>query len=198
MRTVQIFGGAPADEPIPEQGSADKWGLNNLWMLHHCRKRYTGWTEWVDCHHHDHIKGRKQCSWSWLTQQTKPVVMWAAHPDIPASKAYELSEVFAAFNTKVFSSSFDWMMARAIYQRFERIDLYGWRMKHVAYEHQVVSGQFWIQQAKDRGIVVVNHSPSSMFDSKTRYPAPVLGPGQKMYGLETTDRALLYRPGKRP
>jgi len=194
MRIVQIMGGAPANEPTPSlPEGAERWGLNNLIIGRGAVPlRFEGWTRWFDLHHIPHIQERKNSMYSWLCEQTKPIYLWAPVPEIPASIAYPLSEVQRHFNgERLFSSSLDWMLALAIYEKFEQIDLYGWRMGSSLYTHQISSGQFWVDQAREAGIVVNSLSHSAL-TTAPRQPKPILKPHHRMYGIETVDRALLY------
>ena len=192
MKTVHIYGGASSDTPPPEQlPGEEKWGINHLWSRAAFRPRYEGWTRWCDLHTDEHIKSRKHSTYNWLCQQTRPIVRFWPDPNMN-TQLYPHAEVRAMFGgTRFFCSSFDWMMALALYESFQRIHLYGWKMSHPVYAHQVKSGQFWIRKALNAGVDLQNHSPSSLFIVKHDLVEPNLS-RCLMYGLETTDRSKLY------
>jgi hypothetical protein len=203
MRLVQLMGGTPtqiACPPRPE--GAHRWGLNNLYRAAMVYQRFQGWTEWFDLHSTEHIQGRRIKGYGWLCQQTKPIYRWVVDPAMPSSVAYPATPVRAAFGgTRLFCSTLDWMLALAIYQEFERIELFGWRMSHPAYQHQISSANWWIAQAQARGIEVAVRGRSmlatldnvGMTTLRVRpVPEIVIPPGCLMYGLETTDRSKLY------
>ena len=187
MSTIQIFGGADCWETVPElPEGAERWGLNNLILKPSLKPRFEGWTRWFDLHTTTHIKARKPNVYPWECQQTKPVVRWAVDSQMPSSVVYPLEAGRDTFdNTRLFVSTFDWLMALAIHIGTERIDLYGWEMSHPHYRHQIHVGRWWLQQAEQRGVVVVNYSRSQLFSA--RYPRPPLDTlvPQRMYGLET-------------
>ncbi len=195
MKVVHLYGGATSSSPLPEfRPGEEKWGINNLWAKVSLKERYEGWTRWFDLHPTEHIQGRKHNIYGWLCQQTKPVVRFWPDPAMPSCVLYEHEQVRAHFgNTRFFCSSFDWLMARAIYEGFAQVHLYGWRMAQLNYTHQVKSGQFWIRKAIEAGVSIQNHSKSSLFIVKHE----VVEPTEKlskclMYGLETTDRSKIY------
>lgn len=74
--------------------------------------------------------------------------LWAIHPEtgkyVPWLEAYEHGN---------YTSTFAWMMAMAIYEGFDRIQVYGFAMGTKSeYLHQAPGATFWIGQALGRGI----------------------------------------------
>lgn len=192
-----MMGGAPSTAPVPElPAGASRWGLNNIRMSKRVTPaRFVGWTEWFDLHESAHIQSRQQGKFNaypWLCQQTKPVYRWAVDPAMPSSVVYPHGPVRALFGgTRLFCSTLDWMLALAIYQGYDQIDLYGWRMANPLYHHQVGSAQWWIEQATKRGITVTHNSASRLTRPRRWADTPDTG-AALMYGLETTDRSKLY------
>jgi len=191
---VQMMGGAPTRTPPPPRAAGvERWGCNNLILKPQLRLRFEGWTRWFDLHSTEHIQGRKggrSNVYPWLCQQTRPIYRWAVDPAMPSSVVYPQA---ARNGSRLFCSTLDWMLALAIYERAEEIHLFGWRMSHPAYEYQISSGQWWIQEAQSRGIRVVNHSSSQLFLKMPKQRGPTPDTGKcLMYGLETTDRSKLF------
>lgn len=195
MKLVQMMGGSTtrlAHPPLPE--GAERWGLNNIFMSHTHRARFKGWTRWFDLHGDEHIQGRKQgrrnC-YPWLCAQTRPIYRWSVDPNMPASVVYPDA---ARQGSRLFCSSLDWMLALAIHEHFTHIDLFGWRMTHPAYQHQVGSAQWWVHKAISEGITVTIHGNSALKVKVAAGPPPpiVIPAGCLMYGRETTDRSKLY------
>jgi len=194
MHTVQIFGGAPSNNPVPPQDDAERWGLNNLACDKRIAARFRGATRWFDLHSSEHIQARRLNAYPWLCRQTIPVYRWAIDAQMPMSTVYPLGAVALMFpGCRIFTSTLDWMLAAAIVLEPKRIELFGWRMHHPQYRHQVTSGQWWVNQALSRGIEVVNYSRSALVMTyNPTLPTPLVLPTHLMYGLETTDRSKLY------
>lgn len=196
---VQMMGGAPATEPVPELPvGAHRWGLNNIMMSPRVSPvRFAGWTHWFDLHETAHIQARHKGqinAYPWQCRQTNPIYRWVVDPAMPSSVAYPVAEVRAHFNgTRLFCSTLDWMLALAIQKGcYDRIDLYGWRMSNPFYQHQVGSAQWWIEQALKAGITVTHNSRTALSKPRKFSGEPVMLPEHLMYGLETTDRSKLY------
>ena len=172
-KTVQILGkGRGTSVPFPPE--AERWGINDLIYL-----RYNGefddWTRWFDLHHSERILTKRPQAWEWYKQQVKPIYLLEPDLDIPASLAYPKAEILDYFGTKRFGSSFDWMMALAIYEKFEQIELCWCRMlQQIEHQKQIPTATYWIGQAEARGIKVKIHGESGL------QPNPLL------YGFQVT------------
>jgi len=195
-----MFGGATCSVPHPElPDGGERWGLNALNVVVKLKPRFVGWTRWFDLHPTEFIKARKHNVYPWECKAQPPqrVVRFWPDPDMPACWVYPHAEVQAHFGgTRFFTSSFDWMMALAIYEYqtqglHQHIDLFGWKMQHINYTHQVKSGQFWIRKAVEAGIDIQNHSKSMLFTVNYSLEEPDMT-RWKMYGLETTKRGEIY------
>lgn len=159
---------------MPFLPDAERWGINDLAFLRYSGK-FDDWTRWFDLHHHDRIINRRPQAWEWYCQQTKLVYLTEPHPSIPSGIAYPKQEVLDYFKTKRFGSSFDWLMALAIKEGFNKIELCWCRMKDKAeYTNQVPTANYWFGQAEARGIQVKIHGESAL------QPNPLL------YGYEVT------------
>jgi hypothetical protein len=200
VKAVEMMGGAPGLLPLPRpEAGVERWGLNNLYMSQGLRQRFLGWTRWFDLHSNEHIVAgtnsrRKYPAYDWLCVQQRPVYRWVMDPRMKHCRLYPHREVRGAFDqTRLFCSTLDWMLALAVYEQFTHIDLYGWRMAHPGYTHQVYSGQWWILRAQQAGVVVRIFGASKLKTVADRpLPRITIPAGCLMYGLETTDRSKLY------
>jgi hypothetical protein len=110
--------------------------------------------------------------WEWLKQnQTIPVYMTEARPEVPACVVYPLAEVqklvAPARCHKVFTSSFDFLMGLAILKGFDRIEVYGFEMgSETEYRYQREGAAYWIAQADARGIEVILPEKTALLKNK--------------------------------
>lgn len=175
-KTVALVGMAPTSCSLAPYDDEDVeiWGLNEAasfqWM-----KR---WTRWFQLHksddfmrdlnpHRMHERGYVRGHYDWLkTQHNKPIYMQFVYSEIPDSKELPLVELYSTLlpglrrgnekSVKYFTSTFAYMMALAIYEMFERIELYGFEMSGGdEFVPQKACAEFWIGYALGRGIEVV-------------------------------------------
>jgi len=116
--------------------------------------------------------------WEWLHQpRDYPVYMLADFPDIPRCISYPLKEVSRfIFGKRLlkggdprspFLSSVDYMMGLAIYEGFERIELYGVEMgSDTEYRYQREGIKFFVGNAVARGIEVYAPENATLFSGK--------------------------------
>lgn len=195
MKKVIMFGGAGTLTPVPEiEPGVERWGMNNLIVMPTGPKRFKGCTRWFDVHHKEHIVARRRGNvWGWYQKLQIPLVMCETYVDLPMSEAYPLAEVQDMFDgTRLFTSSLDYMLAYAVFKRFEEIELYAFRLGNPRYLHQVASGRWWLDQCFKRGVKVKHLSPSALASEVALKP-PRPEAHHLMYGFETTDRSKLYR-----
>ena len=125
----------------------------------------TEWTRFFNLHSKAHILGTYPSGWYYYKHKAngRPIVLLKADPDIPTSEAFPREAVQAYFATakrpnRYFTCSICWLIALAIYEGFERIELWGFELRDTkpgsafAWERPCVA--YWIQQARDRGIEV--------------------------------------------
>ena len=101
---------------------------------------------------------------AWLKEEHDfPIYMQYVEEDIPASVKYPLYDIHKKLmsnvevgeekNKKYFTSTMSFMIALAIYEGFERIEIYGVELGDEAeYIHQKACVEFWLGQACARGI----------------------------------------------
>lgn len=97
-----------------------------------------------------------------------PFYSLRTYPQVPTSIAYPLEEISENFHTQLFASTADFAIAMAIYEGFESIYLYGFKMNvQSEYEHQVPSFNHWLGIAKAMGIKIKIHGKSALLRTKT-------------------------------
>jgi hypothetical protein len=118
----------------------------------------------------EYIKPREH--WEWLKQNTTiPVYMLTKRPEIPMCVRYPIEDamklVHEGRRKKVFTSSFDYLMALAILEGVKRIEVYGFEMgSDTEYRYQREGAAYWIAQCDARGIEVVLPSNTALLKNK--------------------------------
>jgi hypothetical protein len=188
MRTVVIVGNAPRrGDPVPH---GEVWTCNDFPSRVPEGYAWNGWSRHFDLHTPAHILKHRPLAWSWYRSIAKtncrPVYLHAEHHDVPGSVAYPREKIQCAFGTRqgpeeFFTSSFDWMMALAIYEGFTRIVLRGvdlWDgavvvQKPTERERLMVrqrnGAHYWIARARGRGIEVNVPNESSLCKTERLY-----------------------------
>ncbi len=186
MKTVQILGAAPNLSETPLISGAERWGCNNPRVyrirfpeaLHTC-------TRWFNFHTTSHIKARYLGGYNWYTKQSIPIYLQAAQPDIPTSLAFPRQVVQEHFGTplalnKFFNCSASWLIAFAIIEGFERIELWGFELRRdKEYDWERPCFFYWVDQAKRAGVDVF--IPPGVDISEPGDPSAYDGP---LYGYE--------------
>lgn len=173
MKAVEFLGCGMSRGNIPPfNPSAERWGVNKLMFM-----RYNGefddWTRWFDLHSTPHILQHRPEAYAWYQQQTKPVYRW--EPDATMCAAvYPLASVQRRFaddglEERDFGGSFAWMMALAILEGFEAIDVFWMPLDLESHGVQLPSARYWIGQARGRGVRVRIHGDSAMTPSGPLY-----------------------------
>lgn len=183
MKTVQILGaGWGWGHTAPLDLNAEIWGTNNLMFA-----RYSGqfdhWTRWFDHHPIAHIQRRRPQAYAWYQQQDgrRPIYLAEPDPTIPGAvvfPAYELVEHFStpAYREVDFWGSISWLIAFAMKEGFQRIDLFWFLLKNDQYTKQIPSTKYWIGRARQAGIDVVIHGDSALKPNHGLYGCEALAP----------------------
>ena len=122
--------------------------------------------------------------WEWLkNNQDIPVYMMELRPEVPKAVRYPIESVSelvpVSRRRKVFTSSFDYLMALAICEGYERIECYGFEMgSDTEYRYQREGAAYWIAQCDARGIELVLPENTALLRNK-------------MYGYE--GGSMIYR-----
>ena len=191
MRKVAIVGYTPTKEQAPfENKDWEIWGMNDLYKL---IPRYDRWFEFHGKHKEDFIHKTRPGRTPWpevkeaLRKMHCPVYLQEQVPDIPCSVRYPLDEILEEFGqyfldpdyAKYFTNTVSFMLALAIYEKFDEIHVYGVDMATASeYDAQRPSCEFWLGVAVGRGIKI--HIPAQSDLLKTRF----------MYGYEQEKKDL--------
>jgi hypothetical protein len=110
-----------------------------------------------------------------------PIWMHETHPEIPASRPYPRHAINALYlygllhgEEKVedfYTSGPAYALALAIYQRYQRIELYGIELYDNGYRKQGDCIFFWLGTAAAHGIEIAIHEKSNLYSSAL-YPFP--------------------------
>lgn len=105
--------------------------------------------------------------WNWLREPHEfPIYMQQAWSDIPASVKYPIEDIISKLcpQRKYFTSTIAYMMALALYQGFERIEIYGIEMaKDSEYLYQRDCVTYWVGRAEGLGVQVLFPEKCNLF-----------------------------------
>lgn len=167
MKTVRILGAARNVRETPgETPGVEVWVANSpTTVMLRCPRAMNMWTRWFNLHSRAHMVGTYPAGFSYYQTATseRTIYFQKAQPDVPSSVTFPRKEIQARFATskgpnRYFTCSVCWMIALAIYERFERIELWGFELRDTkpgsafAWERPCVA--YWIQQARAWGIEV--------------------------------------------
>ena len=151
----------------PDQKDIEVWLSNSTTTtLLRCPRAINEWTRWFNLHSRQHILGTYPSSYSYYQTKAegRPIYLLKAQPDIPTSVAFPRKDIQSFFATtkgpnRYFTCSVCWLLAFAIMEGFERIEMWGYELRDTkpgsafAWERPCVA--YWMKQATDRGIDLV-------------------------------------------
>jgi len=170
MKTVAIVGSAKTTRHLApfDNPEITIWGINEAlafpWMKRadamfqmHARGSFTRANNHNDPNH-----------WAWLQQPHPfPIYMQQVWPDVPASVAYPLHAVVQHFGRQYFTSTVAYMIALAMLQDFERIELYGVEQSSdTEYYWQRDCTSYWLGVAEGAGYEVYMPAQCSLLTGK--------------------------------
>ena len=167
-RVVALVGMAPSScslAPYDEPG-VEVWALNEMhtfsWM-----KRATRWFQMhkSSSYMRPMAKRGQKGHWEWLQKKRDiPIYMLWTDARIPDSVEYPLDEVVGRFfknlykgeaRVKYFTSTLSYMIALALLEGFERIELYGFEMAATdEFAPQKSCAEFWLGLAMGLGVEI--------------------------------------------
>lgn len=173
-KTVALVGMAPTScslAPYNESG-VKVWGLNEA----HAFEWMQSWDRWFQLHperdftrdiddHRAFERGYVKGHYDWLQKKhDKSIYMLYVYPKVPDSIEYPLQAVIDRFFSKArkgdekikyFTSTFAYMLALALYEGFERIEIFGFEMAGGdEYVPQKTCAEFWLGIALGMGIEI--------------------------------------------
>lgn len=191
-RTVRILGTATnLTEMPPTSGGIEVWPANDPRTYRKYKPEVQEiWTRWFNLHsrHHMEITYPRGFNWYLLQDGSKPFYTQKFWPDIPGCTIFPREIIQAAFPTSpnYFTCSVCWLIAFAIVEGFEKIELWGFQLSDrkfggsFAWERPCFF--YWVQQARDRGIEVTYQKEIQDLPFIMGDPATYDGP---LYGYET-------------
>ena len=153
QKKVAIVGFAPSWVEAPfDNPEFEIWGENTLY------RRIPRFTRWFDIHPLETFTKEKKQTDNYLAELDAlnvPVYLQKAHPMVKKSIAYPIEAIKKKLETDYFTNSISYMIALAIYERFEEIHVYGVDMAQDSeYSDQRPSCEFFLGIAKGMGIKV--------------------------------------------
>lgn len=125
------------------------------------------WTRWFNLHSKEHMLQKYPDTYIYYRKyaEGRPVYLQKAQSDVPSSVEFPRQQIQEFFATnkgpnRFFSCSACWMIALAIMEGFERIELWGFALRNDkrnpghCYEFERPAFFYWVKQARDRGIEV--------------------------------------------
>jgi hypothetical protein len=197
-KTVRIYGTAPnlIKTPPPQRGE-EVW-LSNSPLVYGKRfkRALTEWTRWFNIHSRKHIISTYPSGWQYYITEAhgRPVYTQVAQPELPSGVVFPGPAIQAAFAlpdgrpNPYFTSTVCWLIALAILEGFERIELWGFRLTNdkrrysACYEWERPGFFYWVQQARDRGIEVTYQKEVERLPFAPGDPTTYTGP---LYGYDT-------------
>src|SRR3990172_8275522 len=173
-KTVALVGMAPTSCSLApfNDPTVEVWGLNEA----HAFDWLKSWDRWFQMHkprdftrdlddHRIYERGYVKGHYEWLKQDHgKPIYTQYVYPNIPDSVEYPLAEVVDRFfplvrkgdeKIKYLTSTFTYLLAMALLEGFERIEIYGFEMGGGdEYIPQKACAEFWIGMAIGRGVEI--------------------------------------------
>ena len=172
-KTVRIYGSAKnlRETPIrtPEEQDIEVWMANSptTILLRHPPAKEE-WTRWFNLHSRKHITGTYPSGWSYYKDKAagRPIYLLKQQPEIPTSVAFPREAIQAAFAPenggrpmRYFTCTICWLLALAILEGFERIELWGYELRDTkpgsAFAYERPCFFYWVQQARTRGVEVI-------------------------------------------
>lgn len=178
MKTVAVVGFAPSWIDAPFGNAAvDIWVMN---FHGQTAPRATAIFELHDrrlLEQEDRVlvTAGQQANLVWLATAPCPVYMQQTWPDLPSSVAYPIDRMKARYTLSgcdqpYFTSTASYMLALAIEQGYEAIEVYGVDMAHdTEYGHQRPSCEFFLGVAVGQGITVRVHRHADLLKTAFLY-----------------------------
>lgn len=171
MKTVRILGAAgnvrKTPPRKPEDTHIELWLSNSTTtVLLRNPKAMNEWTRWFNLHSKAHMIGTYPSAYSYYQHKAegRPIYLQKVQEDIPTSVAFPFKEIQQYFATpkglnRYFTCSVCWLIALAIMEGFERIELWGFELRDTkpgsAFAWERPCFAYWVKQAQDAGAEVI-------------------------------------------
>lgn len=181
LRAVQILGVGPNLSSAPLLPGVERWCMNyhRIYRLKYPEALET-WTRWFNVHSHAHMVKTYPDGFAWYTQQTKPIYFAHEEPEVPSAVLFPYRQIQTHFQHSptepetFFTLSLAWLMAFAIMEGFERIELWGHSLTERDMDTRRPAIHYWIGRARQAGITV--YIPPDVDTCRA----------DRLYGIETS------------
>ena len=165
MKTVRIVGAARNAKELPKTADgAEVWTSNGTQSVKlRCPQAMTQWTRWFNLHSRAHMVGSYPAAYHYFQNNAegRPIYFQKVQEDVPTSIEFPREVIQKHFATakgpiRYFTCSVCWLIAFAILEGFERIELWGFELRDTkpgsafAWERPCVA--YWIQRAKEESV----------------------------------------------
>ncbi len=153
MKDLIILGKGDSSKHCPFD--TEVWGVNDVYLKPECKGKKIDKLFAFDPLGDGYVTGMKLVA---------PVVSWQSYAD----EKYPLNEILEEFKSKYFPNTICYMLALAIYQRYEKLRLYGIDQPSGSQYAIDKSGvEYWLGRAQGRGIEVVVSQGSCLLETVT-------------------------------
>lgn len=185
MKQVSIIGGSDSWQLAPRDSEC--WGVTGTVTYRPVDRAFDmhdlTWTEddwyrhyriWVGPYKTEEQMRKKAFSrWHAVEYEIRaikeariPFYSVRAYENIPSSVAYPIDDVISRFDDDYFSSTFDYTIALALHEGYEKIDIYGCQMDAAdEYAYQQPSFSYWLGIAKGMGVKFKVHGQSNLLQT---------------------------------
>ena len=200
MRTVRIYGTARnvRESPAEVPPGVEVWLANSPTTVKlRCPRSITQWTRWFNLHSRKHMEGTYPAGFHYLKTGAdgRPVYLLKKWADVPTSVAFPRERIQAEFATakgpnRYFTCSICWLIAFAILEGFERIELWGFELRDTkpgsAFAYERPCFAYWVQMARDRGVAVwYQDAVEKLYAAGKMIPGDPDAYTGKLYGYST-------------
>lgn len=207
-KTVRIYGLARNLGATPPPVEGEEVWISNYHKSYYMRlgrlKETQEWTRWFNLHSTEHMKYKYPAGYEWYSKQTKPIYLRHVDPTIPSSVEFPRQQIQDFFGGpqigspgRYFTCSVCWLIALAIVEGFERIELWGFALvdkphkPHICYKFERPCFFYWVQEARNRGIEVTYQKAIEKLPFEPGDPTTWTGP---VYGYETNEPFEIVTP----
>ena len=200
VKTVRILGVARSARELPDdEPGVELWCANGptTSVALRCKKALDYWDRWFNLHSRKYILSTYPSGWHYYQTKAngRPIYLLKAQPDIPTSLEFPRKIIQNFFATvkgpnRYFTCSVCWLIAFAIIEGFERIELWGFELRDTkpgsafAWERPCVA--YWIEQAKQRGVDVrYQAAVQKLYEDGKMIPGDPDTYDGKLYGYST-------------
>jgi len=128
-------------------------------------------------HKQVYIKGKPAFDWDEINEYSEKhrfeVISLHKIPELK-STIYPWVDILNEFNSDYHTSSFDYMIALAIYEGYKRIRFYGVEFSSLNKPpdclHERLGAEYWIGRAHERGIEIILNPESTLLTTTTGRP----------------------------